>query len=124
NSVPFLILVTITFGLYYLPLNRRVQVHILTAASFVFYAYEQPVLLFLLLASIVINVVTSYLIAVDARSRQRFWAVLGVALNLGLLLFFKYSPLFARTFLGGASTSAGQFLLLIPLPIGISFFTF
>lgn len=124
NSIPFALLVAVTFALYYLPFMRRWQIHLLTAASFVFYAYEQPVLLLLLLASIAINVVTSYFVAFDRASRQRLWAVLGVSLNLGLLLFFKYSPLFAKSFLGGANTSIGHFLTTIPLPIGISFFTF
>jgi len=124
NSFPFVALLLATFVLYYLPFMRRWQLYVLTAASFVFYAWEQPVLLFLLLASIAINAVTSYFIATDSVSRQRFWAVTGVALNLGLLLFFKYSPLFANTFAGGAKTSIGHFLVTIPLPIGISFFTF
>jgi alginate O-acetyltransferase complex protein AlgI len=124
NSISFVILVAVTFGLYYTPFMRRWQVLTLVAASFVFYAYERPILLLLLLASIAINVVTSYFVAVDKVSRQRFWAVMGVVLNLGLLLFFKYSPLFATSFLGGAATSLGRFLITIPLPIGISFFTF
>jgi len=124
NSIPFVILVLVTFGLYYIPFMRRGQVLVLIAASFIFYAYERPSLLLLLLASIAINVVTSYFVAVDKVSRQRLWAVLGVVLNLGLLLFFKYSPLFANTFMGGGSTSLGRFLISIPLPIGISFFTF
>jgi alginate O-acetyltransferase complex protein AlgI len=124
NSVIFVFLVAIAFIVYYLPFMHRWQLHVLIAASFIFYAYEQPSLLSLLVASIAINVVTSYLIAVDQPSRQRLWAVLGVALNLGLLLFFKYSPLFARTFFGGATTDVGHFLITIPLPIGISFFTF
>jgi alginate O-acetyltransferase complex protein AlgI len=50
-------------------------------------------------------------------------AILGVVLNLAILSFFKYSPLFARTFFKETS-SVGEFLLTIPLPIGISFFTF
>ena len=124
NSVPFVILLAITFALYYAPFLRAWQVLILIAASFVFYAYEQPVLLTLLVVSIAINVLTSYWIAIDRPSRRRFWAIVGVTLNLGLLLFFKYSPLFAKIFLGGATTSPGRFLLMIPLPIGISFFTF
>ncbi|MEY2539367.1 MAG: hypothetical protein QOG67_3107 [Verrucomicrobiota bacterium] len=123
NSIPFVIFVAITFAGYYLPFMGPWQVQILTAASFIFYAYEQPILLLLLLASIAINVITSYLVAFDRSSRRRFWAVLGVGLNLGLLLFFKYGPLFSKTFFGGSS-SIGRFLLLIPLPIGISFFTF
>jgi alginate O-acetyltransferase complex protein AlgI len=98
----------------------------LIGSSFVFYAYGQPGLLLLLLASISINVVTSYQIAQGSRARRKFWAVLGVALNLGLLLFFKYGPLVARTFWTDLSTpnSLGNFLATIPLPIGISFFTF
>jgi alginate O-acetyltransferase complex protein AlgI len=124
NSMAFTALVAVTFLLYYLPFMRLWQVHVLIAASFIFYSYEQPVLLLLLLASILINVVTSYFIAMDRPSRHRLWAVLGVSLNLGLLLFFKYGPLFAKSFLGGDSTSIGHFLLTIPLPIGISFFTF
>ena len=124
NSIPFVILVLVTFGLYYLPFLRRWQVLLLVASSFIFYAFERPILLLLLLASIAINVVTSYFVAVDKVSRQRFWAVLGVVLNLGLLLFFKHGPLFATSFLGGAATSLGRFLITIPLPIGISFFTF
>ena len=124
NSFPFAALLLATFILYYLPFMQRWQLYILTAASFVFYAWEQPILLLLLLTSIAINAVTSYFVATDKVSRQRFWAVVGVALNLGLLLFFKYSPLFARTFAGGTKTSLGHFLIMIPLPIGISFFTF
>ena len=124
NSSIFVLLVAVTFALYYLPFIRRWQVQVLIAASFIFYAYERPILLLLLLASIVINVVTSYLVATDEPSRQRLWAVLGVALNLALLLFFKYGPLFAKSFFGGATTDIGQFLITIPLPIGISFFTF
>lgn len=124
STLPFIFLVLVTMVVYYLPFMRRWQIHVLTAASFFFYGYADPVLLLLLVASIVINVVTSYKVAVDVPARQRLWAALGVALNLGLLLFFKYSPLFARTFLGGNDTSLGQFLIMIPLPLGISFFTF
>jgi hypothetical protein len=49
-----------------------------------------------------------------------------VALNLGLLVFFKYSPLLGRTFFSNAleAGSVGQFLVNVPLPIGISFFIF
>ena len=124
NSVPFVGLVAVTFALYYLPFLRRWQLEILIAASFVFYAYDAPALLLLLLASILINVTTSYMVATDRPSRQRLWAVLGVVLNLGLLLFFKYGPLIAHSIPGGTKTSIGHFLITIPLPIGISFFTF
>src|SRR5436853_7194255 len=124
NSVIFTFLVVVTFALYYLPFIARWQIYVLIVASFIFYSYEQPVLLLLLLVSIAINVVTSYFVAVDRPQRQRLWAVTGVGLNLAVLLFFKYGPLFANSFFGGAKTDLGRFLITIPLPIGISFFTF
>jgi alginate O-acetyltransferase complex protein AlgI len=54
---------------------------------------------------------------------KKVWAFLGVFLNLAILLFFKYSPLIGKTVFNG-ETDIGKFLLDIPLPIGISFFTF
>ncbi|HEX9104638.1 MAG TPA: MBOAT family O-acyltransferase, partial [Polyangia bacterium] len=125
NSWPFFVLLGVTFALYYLPGLARLQVPILIAASFVFYGAHRPVLLLLLIASIVINALASHRIYYGAPSRQRAWAVAGVTVNLGILLFFKYSGLLYRTFVSAAPHDAvGQFFVTLPLPIGISFFTF
>ncbi|MEO7100003.1 MAG: MBOAT family O-acyltransferase [Luteolibacter sp.] len=124
TSIPFVILVLITLVLYYLPPFRSWQVLILTAASFIFYSWEAPLLIILLIVSILINVVTSYQISKGKPISQKFWAIMGVSLNLGLLLFFKYGPLMAKSAFGGDHGSIGHFLVTIPLPIGISFFTF
>lgn len=124
TSLPFVVLVLITLSLYYLPVFRRWQVPLIIVASFIFYSWESPYLLTLLVVSIVINVVSSYYIARGSPARQKLWAILGVVTNLAVLMFFKYSPLFANTFLGGDHGTLGHFLMTIPLPIGISFFTF
>ena len=124
TSLPFAVLVLVTLLLYYAPPLRSWQVVVLAVASFFFYAWEAPILVFLLMFSIAINVVTSYYISRGNPGHQKAWAVAGVLLNLGALLFFKYSPMFAKTFFGGDHGSAGHFLMTIPLPIGISFFTF
>ncbi|MCU4180041.1 MBOAT family O-acyltransferase [Bosea sp. BH3] len=53
-------------------------------------------------------------------------ATLGVVANLSILAFFKYNHLVAAS-LGaqvGQIGSLGQALLLLPLPVGISFYTF
>ena len=123
TGFPFTVFVLITLLLYYTPPLRSWQVPVLAVASFIFYAWETPFLVFLLLFSIAINVVTSYYISRGNPLYQRVWAIAGVLLNLGALLFFKYSPMFARTFFGGDHGSLGHFLMTIPLPIGISFFT-
>jgi alginate O-acetyltransferase complex protein AlgI len=54
-----------------------------------------------------------------------WWAILGVGTNLGVLLFFKYSGLLYRTLMRpDPDDRIGELILSIPLPIGISFFTF
>lgn len=101
----------------------RIQVMILIISSLVFYAYNQPILVLLLFLSVSINIVSSYFVVYgDSRFKKTF-AIAGVVLNLSILVFFKYSPLLAATFFK-TTDSISEFLIAIPLPIGISFFTF
>jgi alginate O-acetyltransferase complex protein AlgI len=123
NSLSYVYLVLITMIVYYLPIFRKLQVPMLIVASLVFYAYSQPVLLILLTTSIVINIFTSYYVVYGNQKLRKTYATLGVVTNLGVLAFFKYSPLIAKT-LFMPTDSVAEFLLAIPLPIGISFYTF
>ncbi len=123
----FLGFFAIVFCLYYLPPLRRWQVPLLVAASFGFYAYGQPYLLLLLLISAVVSAATSYAVMVSSQQlAKQAWAIAGVVLNLAILGFFKYGGLIERSFFGGlaASDSVLGLLLSLPLPIGISFYTF
>jgi alginate O-acetyltransferase complex protein AlgI len=123
NSFEFVALVMITLVIYYLPFMRRVQVPILILASLFFYGYTNPKLLILFIISVVINVTTSYLVVHGLPEKRKLYATVGVIVNLLILAFFKYSPLFGRTFFPPGHT-VGEFLAYVPLPIGISFFTF
>ena len=123
NSFEFLLLVAVTAGLYYSSGLVRFQVLILVAASVIFYAAFQPILLLLLIVVLAINVLTSHAVVYGAPERSRMAATLGVLFNLGVLIFFKYGTLLAVS-MGAGSTSFGEFLLALPLPLGISFFTF
>lgn len=123
NSFPFLILFILTFGFYYFPILAKFQVHLLVLASLVFYSYQNPGLLILLLASCAINTFLSYYVVYGKPSRRKLYVTLGVIANLSILVFFKYSPLIASTLFPSPS-SIGDFLISIPLPIGISFYTF
>ncbi|GAB6007536.1 MBOAT family O-acyltransferase [Dysgonomonas reticulitermitis] len=76
----------------------------------------------MLLFSAGINILTSYYVVYGNVKRKKILALTGVIANLCILAFFKYSSLIS-TFLNPAD-SIGNFLLHIPLPIGISFFTF
>jgi alginate O-acetyltransferase complex protein AlgI len=124
NSFEFCLFLLVTFIVYYLPFMRRFQVPVLIAASFVFYASHTPWLVLLLLLSIAINALMSaaVMVAPDLR-RKKILAGTGIALNLAVLLSFKYGPLLSRT-LHLQNFAFGNLLLGLPLPIGISFFTF
>ena len=127
NSWQFLLFLLVTIGLYYLPLFKNIQIHILILASFVFYGRFQPWLLTLLIFSILINAWSSFKVAkAKVHGTKVTWAIIGVVANLVVLLFFKYSVLIIPSIFGNwkGASAIGNLVLLIPLPIGISFFTF
>jgi alginate O-acetyltransferase complex protein AlgI len=113
--------VTIVFGVYYLPPLNSLQVQLLVVASLFFYGYGQPELLPLL----AIAVLGTYLLLILALRNRALWLPVGIAFNLALLAFFKYKFLFiGPASSGAAGLAAIDFLLQLPLPIGISFFVF
>ena len=117
---------SLTFLFAYLPLVLAVY-HLLPlaarnwfllAANLLFYGWGEPVYIWIMVVSILIDYTHGWLIE-KYRSNDRLarWFVAeSVILNLGLLFFFKYWDFFAG-YLG-----LRQFGL--PLPLGISFFTF
>ncbi|HEY2010071.1 MAG TPA: MBOAT family O-acyltransferase [Rhizomicrobium sp.] len=125
NDRAFFILLVATLGFYYLGRTARWQIMVLLIASLVFYAYSQPYLLILLAFSAILSTVTSYRVEqAQGLVELRAWAVAGVAINLLVLAFFKYDRLFAATFLAAPPGSFLQAVLAVPLPVGISFYTF
>lgn len=130
NSTTFLIFFALTFGIYYLPQCRNYQVAILIVASFIFYAWSSPALLILLLISILLNSFTSFLVAgATKREKRLFWALTGVAINLTILGLFKYGALLTHAVTDNFSQARPEegliaLLLHLPLPVGISFYTF
>jgi alginate O-acetyltransferase complex protein AlgI len=123
NSLPFAAFLVLTFALYYLPGLQRYQVQVLIGASFVFYAWTLPALLLLLVSSVFVNAWVSYRVGRDAPSVAWRWAFAGVVANLSVIAFFKYGGLLANT-IEQLATGRVDWPLVIPLPIGISFYTF
>lgn len=116
--------VAIIWGVYYLRALSRHQVALLVVASLAIYAYEAPAALILLLASATLNALASFGVARSpTRGQQAACAAAGVAVNLLVLGFFKYNRL-VDELVNGAQGDPARMLFLLPLPIGISFYTF
>jgi alginate O-acetyltransferase complex protein AlgI len=128
SSVFFLFLFfPIALGGYYLVPTTRIKNIWLLLCSLWFYAWGEFRYLPLLASSMGLNYVFGLLIArFPKRSRPRFWSLaLAVAVNLGLLVYFKYW-VFLLSNLHPVFRGLGHELAIpsIPLPLGISFFTF
>ena len=101
---------------------------VLLLASLLFYAWQEQVIVLVLLLSIAVNHVTA--LAIERRANgppARGLLAASLTFNLGLLIAFKYSN-WIHTQLSslGLIFGLGELPPLpeIPLPIGISFFTF
>ncbi|CDQ18927.1 MBOAT family O-acyltransferase [Halobacillus karajensis] len=94
---------------------------ILLIASLFFYAWGEPIYIFLMLFSIQMNYFLGRLIGKDP-SKKRGYLILAIVGNVLILGFFKYADFFITNVNRFFGTSLE--LLELPLPIGISFFTF
>lgn len=123
SSTEFLFLfLPVVMILYYIPFvkNRTYRNVVLLLASLFFYAWGEPVFVALMVASIFVNWLIG--LQMDHSEKKKSWMVLSVVWNLALMFVFKY-----LTFV----LSNMELLLhrdivdlTIPLPLGISFFTF
>ncbi len=132
NSWTFLLFLLITFAIYHgapWPRAQRGlwQIAALTVASYVFYAWHTPWLAIVLAVSTGINCLVTLRLLDPSVSPPGRKSLVGIAVfaNLAVLAFFKYASLLVATFLPQTWWSHWGFdLSQIPLPIGISFFTF
>lgn len=98
--------------------SRRVGLGAVSVLSLVFYGLWDPRYLFLLVPSLLINYALGEILA---RTRARLWLIAGVAANLAVIGWFKYSAFFYVTATGSGPP---DFMRGIVLPLGISFITF
>ncbi len=124
NSAAFFLLFLLFYGVYLLSL-RGFNWRILYTLGFSYFFYYKSSGFFfvLLLISTVVDFIMGHFIyhAAD-RGRRRFYLWVSLAVNLGILGYFKYTNFFIgifNSFTGGSLGFADIFL-----PVGISFFTF
>ncbi len=130
NSIDFAIFLPIVFILYWFVTNHnlRLQNFLIVVSSFLFYGWWDWRFLSLLVFSASIDYFVGIAIAkneAETKRKQLLW--ISIAVNLGLLGFFKYFNFFAENFAQafsffGHPINTGS--LKIVLPVGISFYTF
>lgn len=118
NSFEFLLFFPVVIIVYFL-LPFKIRWAFLLISGYVFYMSRKPAYIFLLLTV----TAATYLCAMGiektpVKGKKQALLILGLAIPLALLLFFKYADFFIRTF----TPRLG--LLNLVLPVGISFFTF
>ena len=108
--------------LYFLAPGRTKNV-LLLLGSLIFYAWGEPIYVLLMLFSTVSDYLHGRAIG-KARSKmiKQIFLVSSIIVNLGVLGFFKYADFLIQTVNGLTGTHIP--LLALPLPIGISFYTF
>jgi alginate O-acetyltransferase complex protein AlgI len=126
SSSLFLLYFLPVFLLVYYLLPRVLKNPFVLLASVLFYAWGAPDLIVIVLGGIVIDFYIVGLVPKYSGNKKRLLAGVSVALNVGLLAWFKYANFFIEN-INALIPSMGYSTIqwtAIALPIGISFFTF
>lgn len=126
SSVVFLFVFLPAVLLVYFICPKKARNLVLLIASLIFYAWGEPVYIFLMLASTVVAYICGRGIgaALDEGSKKeaRVWLIMALVIHLGALMVFKYTDFFLRNINNIFDTHIKEPHL--PLPVGISFYTF
>lgn len=116
------------FFYYISPKNVFFKNVIFLAASLFFYFWGEKIFICVLIFSILTNYCIGLALQKESNNRKIFLA-LGIALNILVLILFKYTPFIAENIanlfnIKNIQTPNWNLALNVHLPLGISFFTF
>ncbi len=132
NSLEFILFLPVVFILYWSVFQKKsnYQNVFIILASYVFYAWWDWRFLILIISSTLVDYSVGQQIFKyrDQSKKSKYWLLLSVAFNIGMLGFFKYYNFFVDSFIDlfyslGYSIKSTWTLNII-LPVGISFYTF
>ena len=127
-SGTFLLFFAVVFALHWALPRPRMRKVLLLGASYYFYMSWNVQLVGLILLSTIVDYVVGLAMArAETPRARRGYLLVSLAVNLGLLGYFKYAGFFVESFgelLVGLGLQANTASLEIILPVGISFYTF
>jgi D-alanyl-lipoteichoic acid acyltransferase DltB (MBOAT superfamily) len=111
--------------IYFLTPSTLLKNLVLLALSLLFYAWGEPIFVLAMVGAILVNFVAAWVMDLLSGRKRQIALVIAIAIDLCLLGLFKYAD-FAVLTLDKATQPMGLKLLApgLPLPLGISFFTF
>lgn len=128
NSLTFIVFFIIVLGLHYTIRSWRTQKSVLLIASYIFYAaWNPPFVILLWISTLADWYIAKALEEQEAPGKRRVLLTLSLAVNLGLLGFFKYGEFVLDNFIKLVHLAGIDFNPVAPsiiLPVGISFYTF
>ncbi len=123
SGIPFLYYFLPVVLLLYFIAPKCLKNTVLLIASLFFYAWGEPKIVFIMIASILVGYISGLLIEAFYRAKiAKIIMIISVVLQLGCLFYFKYMDFFIGNFNNVFGTEIP--LLRIALPVGISFYTF
>ena len=124
SSIPFLFIFLPVVLIVYHILPKKARNLFLLAVNLIFYAYGEPLYVFLMISSIILNYIGAIVVEKSKDSRQKkILLAVFIVLNLAALGYFKYTGL-VLDLLRKIPSLEQIPLYEIVLPIGISFYTF
>lgn len=113
----------ITMLCYYIA-PKKLKNLVMFIASLIFYSWGEVKYFPVMVAVILINYISALLLGkyLENKRAAKTILVIAIILNLGMLVFFKYTDFFIQNINNLFGTSIG--LLNLTLPLGISFYTF
>jgi len=117
------IFMPVLFLAYFIIKNNAYRRAVLVVFSLFFYAWGEPVYVFLMIGMVLADYLFGLLInKCISITWKSFWLVLAIILNLAVLCIYKYLGFFTETVNGIFNITIP--VLQLVMPIGISFFTF
>lgn len=126
-SFSFLIFLSVVFILYWYIFSESAQSQniLLCGSSLLFYGMIEWHFLFILIFSILFNFYAARIISRNTMRGRLYFLLAGLAVNIGILAYFKYSDFFFDRIMRTLRIHLNSHdSLHIILPIGISFYTF
>lgn len=128
NSMLFMMVFLPVSFLAYYAVSDKWKNLVLAFASIVFFAWGEPIFIFALLVSLIVNYITGRSISESEGFPKKVVLIVSVVFNLGVLVFFRYCAfvlLSIREFISSFWVGLGDFVPVIDSisPFGIAVFT-